>query len=215
MRIGARSPSAHVVKDVPLPTVSALMWCPGEVQGPLSCVLQLVRGRVNSFAQHWDRGGIFPSFPPTRKQIRGLWWSVPFSHLQGQPTHTSDNRVNFTVLPDQEQGLLSWVLQLVRRRINKRWGRKEASLSAQTTLWQTCCGDGSHRLTTLELTHSHLQQGHLHFGAAQGRNRAHSSECFGRKTGQSAPSPVGGGRGKRVGVFYLPPLPHSSRWGRQ
>jgi hypothetical protein len=103
-----------------MPLESALLYCLGKVQGLLSWVLQLKRGRATSpelrtpwtaspHCQSWWRGSgrfgsIFLALLPTSPTVDEWQGQLSYIHSFGQPTHISATIASSTLLPGQGSG---------------------------------------------------------------------------------------------------------------
>lgn len=80
----------------------ALLYCPGKVQGLLSWVPQLLRGRGSSLTYHrcvCGGGGHLSLSLATTWQTRDMGPALSLSPPQGRLTRAPSSRVSSTVLP--------------------------------------------------------------------------------------------------------------------
>lgn len=106
----------------PIPTWAGrvLLFCSAEVQGPLSQVPQLVRGKTSSHSHASEaisptlhrRQGVGASFPHICLHIADRV-GVQLSHLQGWLTCAPANRVSSSTLPRWDTGPAPHVLALL------------------------------------------------------------------------------------------------------
>lgn len=116
----------RVSSSIPIPPGPALLCCPGELQGPLSWVLQMVRGSSPTFMTSWtappttkvseENGGWNLSYPATLCHLMASLWQIFHAHTLRTvlPLPTMPTTSALQCFPSEMQDLFSRVLQLLR-----------------------------------------------------------------------------------------------------